>query len=361
MTAREPTAAASVGAPAIARVAGWVAALSMVAGVAIVAASQPAFAADLPYAESFTGVNGAAWPAPWFPATGLVTVSDLQSGRGRLNGVPGNVARMILPGYAAVNVEAEVTFEFENHVGQGIGFYVRQNGGSLQAYLPHGQGYAMFLKGPWAWPEDLGIWREIDGVETQFAQGYNPVAGGLANGVRYRLRFRVTQPDPDTTLLQARVWPEGDAEPAAWTLETTDTHPLLQNTAGSFAIDIYNHFGTSPVYLDDISIRPYPEVTSVPAAVSAPGLALALPRPHPVTARAVLEMSAAHASLAELRVFDTSGRLLARPFAGAISAGKTPLVWRAEDAAGRRLSPGVYFLSLEAGAERVTRRVVVAD
>jgi hypothetical protein len=37
-------------------------------------------------------------------------------------------------------------------------------------------------------------------------------------------------------------------------LETTDATPQLQNTAGSFAVDIYNYFGTNSVYVDDIVV-----------------------------------------------------------------------------------------------------------
>ena len=322
---------------------------------------QSGVAADLPYSQSFTGTNGSAWPAPWFPATGLVTTWDLQGGRGRLNGAPGNVARMILPGYSETDVEVEVTFEFESTTSQGIGFYVRQNGGSLQAYMPHGQGYAMFLKGPWAWPDDLGLWREIDGVETQFAQGYNPIAGTLQNGVRYGLRFRVTQQNASTTLLQAKVWPEAATEPAAWTIEATDTQAELQGTAGSFAIDIYNHFGTSHVFIDDLAIDRYPSTTSVPAPSLAPGLALSAPRPHPIAGTAWLELSTPRACEAELHVFDVAGRLVSRTPLGTLASGVTMREWTPIDATGRRLRPGVYALSLRVGTERVTRRVVVAE
>lgn len=199
-----------------------------------------------------------------------MTVQDLQGGRGRLNGDPTWVARMILPGFTETDVEVTVTFEFENVDQQGIGFYVRQNGGTLHEYLPHGQGYAMLLKCAWGWPEDLGLWREIDGVETQFLGGYDPIPGGLQHGVRYRLRFRVTQQDAATTLLHARVWPEASAEPAPWTLEGTDTQPLLQGTPGSFAIDFYNQAGTSHVFIDDLRIERYPVTTAaLPAIVPA--------------------------------------------------------------------------------------------
>ena len=59
---------------------------------------------------------------------------------------------------------------------------------------------------PWGWPDDLGIWHELNGVEIQFVDAYNPIAGGLQNGVPYRLRFRVTQDTPTTsgTVLAAK-------------------------------------------------------------------------------------------------------------------------------------------------------------
>lgn len=321
----------------------------------------PARAAELPYAEPFEGVDGTPWPAPWLAGTPHVTVSDLQQGRARLNGDPMFVARMLLPGFSELDVEAEVTFAFADYVHQGIGFYVRQNGGTLQEYLPHGQGYAMFLKGPWAWHEDLGLWREIDGIETQFAWGANPIAGGLQNGVRYRLRFRVTQATAGTTLLQAKVWPEAVSEPEAWTIEATDAQAQLQGTAGSFAIDIYNHVGANPVFLDDLVIRRYPYPLAVAPRADAAGLALSLPRPHPIAATTRLVMSSARAAHAELTVHDLAGRRVARPFAGPLGPGTVTHRWDGADDAGVRLAPGVYFLRLDAGGASVTRRIVMGE
>ncbi len=336
--------------------------IRLAAAACIAAAPFFASAAELPYAESFDGPNGASWPSPWFAGSTHVTVADLQQNRARLNGDAAFVARMILPGFAEADVEAEVTVEFENAVNQGFGFYVRQNGGTLQEYTPHGQGYAMFLKGGWAWPEDLGLWREIDGVETQFAWGNNPVPGGVLNGTRYRLRYRVTQSSPATTLLQAKVWPEAAAEPAAWTIEATDTRAELQGTLGSFAIDIYNNFGTGHIFIDDLVINRYPLATSVdfaPGEAGIAGIALSLPRPHPVIGDAEIDVSLAERGDARVLVFDASGRLVARPFAGALGAGVSRLSWepRAHDAS--PLAAGVYFLRLEAGGHEVTRRVVI--
>lgn len=319
----------------------------------------PSPGATLPYMESFTGPDGSAWPSPWFEGSTHVSVADLQGNQARLNGDPAFVARMILPGYSAVNTEALVTVTFEDVHNQGFGFYVRQNGGSLQEYLPHGQGYAMFLKGNWYWPEDLGLWREINGVETQFAWGATPIAGGLQDDVRYRLRFRVTQANPDSTLLQARVWVEGDPEPGAWTVESYDTRPELQGTAGSFAIDIYNYSGFGHIFIDDLAISEYPVPSAVPGDVTASAFGLTAPRPQPALGATWVDVVLPAAGAVRLRLFDAAGRLVARPFEGELPAGATSLEIPALDEQSRPLAVGVYYVRLEAGPLRATKRLVI--
>jgi hypothetical protein len=326
-------------------------------GLLVASASAPAAAlAQLPYVQSFDGPDGSPWPAPWTAITPHVTVQDLQGNRARLNGTLQNVARMALPGFAETDVEVTVTVEFANVAGQGFGFYVRQNGGYLQDTLPHGQGYAMFLKGGWGWPEDLGIWHELDGVEIQFGNGYNPVAGGLQDDTPYRLRFRVTQQDASTTNLQAKVWPAAQGEPLPWTVEVTGTAPVLQGTAGSFAIDIYNQSGADPIFVDDLEIRRYPEPVGVPERGDA--LSMQPLRPNPVRFTARVPFTLASRGPVTLETFDVTGRRVARARAE-LGPGPVEWTWRAADARGERLPPGVYFLRIEAGGTTARQRVVV--
>lgn len=316
--------------------------------------------AQLPYAESFDGTSGAPWPAPWTTNSFYLLESDLQDNRGRISGQAANgsgvaVARMLLPGFTATDIEALMTLEFENVAQQGIGFYARQNGGTLQEYAPFGEGYAMFLKGGWGWPEDLGVWREVNGIETQFATGYNPIAGGLQNGERYRARFRVTQHAVDSTRIQAKVWPEAMGEPANWTVDVFDSHPALQGVGGGFALDCYNFQGTSHIFIDDLEITAYPPTVSVPAPFVAPGLALSAPWPNPVGSRASIACTLPTPTHGRLRVFDTAGRFAGVVHEGALAAGRSVFEWRPET----RLAPGVYHLVLEAGDARAARRIVV--
>lgn len=93
--------------------------------------------------------------------------------------------------------------------------------------------------------------------------------------------------------------PEANAEPVAWTAEATDTQPELQGTAGSFAIDIYNHAGSGHVFLDDLAIQRFPYPVEVARPRAASRLALGAVRPNPVGAYATFDLSLATAAGAE--------------------------------------------------------------
>lgn len=84
-------------------------------------------------------------------------------------------------------------------------------------------------------------------------------------------------------------------------------------------------------------------------------------RPNPVVSdtRISLELPAAVAS-ARVTVMDPLGRSVALVYAGALTSGRTDLVWNGTDATGQRLVPGTYLVSVELGVQqRFVERVVV--
>ncbi|NJL29052.1 MAG: SMP-30/gluconolactonase/LRE family protein, partial [Thermoanaerobaculia bacterium] len=156
------------------------------------------------------------------------------------------------------DVEVRFTLVFEDVASQGVGFYVRQNGGYLQQTTPHGQGYAVFVEGFRGTP-GIGVWREVDGVEQDILINFDP-ALGFQNGVPYRVRFRVNQVDSATTLLQAKIWPVGQTEPAAWNVRATDTTPQLQGITGGIALDSWSGIQspnpiTAHTLIDDVEVE----------------------------------------------------------------------------------------------------------
>lgn len=199
---------------------------------------------------------GAAWPTGW-SVLGGVASATVENGRGRL--VPtvsgytlGRMGRVLPAG--AVDVEVTFTLAMADPTRQGVGFYVRQNGGYLASTTPRGGGYAVFVeafRGP-----QIGLWRERDGTEEALRVIAVPA---LAANTTYAVRFRCTQSGSSTTLA-ARIWSAASAEPTAWTVTTTDATPALQNATGGVAVDAWNTATPGqgptpgPIFVDDITV-----------------------------------------------------------------------------------------------------------
>lgn len=89
------------------------------------------------------------------------------------------------------------------------------------------------------------------------------IAGGMVEGLTFtggeRLRVRVQAEGTSPTTLRAKVWAEGDPEPAVWNVEATDTTEGLQ-TAGTIGIRAYlpGSATNAPVgvLVDDLSATP---------------------------------------------------------------------------------------------------------
>jgi hypothetical protein len=208
------------------------------------------------FSESFDVGDESPWPAPWSVAGG-VAIADVQGGRGRLVPVTSNysLARMVAPLGCS---EAEVTFSFEmtSESTQGVGLYLRQNGGYLQATNPSGSGYAAFVEA-FREPEGIGVWREVSGEEQLVDDTVTPFA--LEPGTVYRARFRLSQASADQTRLEAKVWAASDSEPATFSVDRFDTTPALQGGSGGIALDSWSSLvsgDATALYVDDIVVSP---------------------------------------------------------------------------------------------------------
>lgn len=210
--------------------------------------------ADCDFAEDFEGLaDGDPWPAPWVEAGGVM-IADVQGGRGRLLPIISgySLARMYAP-ISCTDAEGTFTFSFTDDGTQGVGFYLRQNGGYLEQTTPAGTGYASFSEA-FRDPPGVGLWHELEGAEMLLTE---VAAQTITPGVTYAVRFRVTQMDAATTLLQTRLWPADQPEPAQWSVETMDAAPSLQSIAGGLAIDAWaalNEGMASDMFIDDIVV-----------------------------------------------------------------------------------------------------------
>jgi len=200
---------------------------------------------NLVYAEAFALSDASAWPAPW-SALGNVATDDIEQGMARLQPHPTgySLARM---GVAVANrsVEARFGLRFEDLATEGIGFYVRQNGGYLQQSATHGQGYAAFIEGSFRATPGIGLWKETDGSESQIAHAPAPVPE-LTENADYRVRLQLLQTTPTQSLLRAKLWPAADAEPD-WQVSSVDATAVLQAVDGGIAVDSWSSLTTGPI------------------------------------------------------------------------------------------------------------------
>ena len=82
--------------------------------------------------------------------------------------------------------------------------------------------------------------------------------------------------------------------------------------------------------------------------------------PNPVRDRARIGFVLPVASDVRLAVFDVAGRVVRELGKGNYAAGTHVVEWAGDDEAGRRLSSGLYYVRMEAGSLRLTRRVAVS-
>lgn len=209
------------------------------------------------FSEDFEGYpDGAPWPSGWSPVGG-VELADIEGGWGRLRPLltDYSLARMVR-GIACAEPDVSLTFMFTGIESQGIGLYTRHNGGYLLDTVPPGRGYSAFAES-FRDPHGIGVWREVGGIEQQLA--HQPAT--VEPDVEYRLRYRVTQVDPSTSLLQAKIWPVGEPEPVDWMVESTDGALSLQDLPGRMTIDAwvseeFNGPVAPDLLIDDIVVSP---------------------------------------------------------------------------------------------------------
>jgi len=80
--------------------------------------------------------------------------------------------------------------------------------------------------------------------------------------------------------------------------------------------------------------------------------------PNPASSESRITYSVPAAGSASLRLFDVTGREVRTLLDGIVQAGPHEAIWDGRDNQGQRLPAGAYFYELNAGGQRVARRVV---
>lgn len=210
----------------------------------------------LPFSESWTGADGAAWPAAWQRQTESAGTATIQANAGRLV-APANSAAAArqqtvasLPG-GDLDILATLTVP----AGQGsfsIGVVWRADGTSDPAAPPGsrmfpltGQSCRLDTNG------DVHLYRHSGGALTLVTPAPVNVGAWVGFGPR---RIRIQQTGTRT---RVRVWAAAAAEPTTWALDFTD--PGASTAGGRLSVAVSAGFGgpvgaTQTVLVDDLTV-----------------------------------------------------------------------------------------------------------
>ena len=72
-------------------------------------------------------------------------------------------------------------------------------------------------------------------------------------GIWYTLKTRVDLQADGSAIVRGKVWPRGEAEPEAWTLEATDPHGHRCGAAGLYGFTPQSRY---TIYMDNLSVTP---------------------------------------------------------------------------------------------------------
>ncbi len=196
------------------------------------------------YTDTFSGVDAAAWPSAWSSQANSGAV-DVRSGRGRLafTDVAGAYARARLEAGDPLS-DAQVSFSYgwsSSWAAAYASVYLRGSGGWQNAYRPW-NGYGVQVAND---SSTVQVQRTVGGVMTPLVSltGAQPVGTG-----RMRVRFGA-----QATTLRLKLWPEGSAEPSAWTWIGTD--PAV-SSPGRLHLSLARssrNSGTKEFTLDDLT------------------------------------------------------------------------------------------------------------
>jgi hypothetical protein len=159
--------------------------------------------------------------------------------------------------------------------------------------------------------------------------------------------------DPDT----GAVWP-GGANPFEVVADATSLAPGAY--CGRIIFDTKSFLGSDTLR---VSIQVLPAATGAPTLPGTPPLRLTLgaARPNPSHGNVSASLGVPHDGRVTAVVYDVSGRRVATVLDADRPAGWHTVTWSGRGEDRRRVAGGVYLLRVDAGAESLTRKIVLLD
>ncbi|MDQ3168652.1 MAG: PQQ-binding-like beta-propeller repeat protein, partial [Acidobacteriota bacterium] len=188
--------------------------------------------APLPWTFDFESPASEAPPSTWIGAPGKVTQKTVEGVGAVLlrarDDTQGRRAKILIgrPDWSGLTVEADVRGREQRRQ--------RGDAGVIN------QRYILTLFGN-AQKLELHPWQAADEMTVRVPFAWKP-------DTWYRMKLRVENLQNGSVQVHGKVWPAGDAEPAAWTIEKTDTIGHRHGAPGIYAD------GISDIYFDNVKV-----------------------------------------------------------------------------------------------------------
>jgi len=167
------------------------------------------------------------------------------------------------------------------------------------------------------------------------------------------------------------VWALALDGPPAWSKLAPSNPGPLGRSESAIAFDpdgdrlalFAGQYNTSfePRFLRDTWMLAFGTPLAVPEAPVAAAIELAPPIPNPARGASTIRFRVPREMRGSLAIHDVTGRRVRLLEAGILSAGQHEARWDLADAAGTRVSAGIYWCHLSSESGRASRRMVVLE
>jgi len=178
------------------------------------------------------------------------------------------------------------------------------------------------------------------------------------------LRVRLTSPAGTSVLLHDRSGGTTD-DISGWYPDTLEPAGDLgaflgEDMAGQWTLTVSDHAGYDTGSLDEWCLNiGYAGQTTTPVDDLPLALSLGRNYPNPFNPQTTIGFALPRAGEVTLAVFDLRGRLVSKLVDGELPAGRHEVVWRGQDASGRRMASGTYVYRLTADGQTVSEKMLL--